>query len=84
MAGDSAEGGYGLVGSAPQNGQRLILVVAGLKTAAERAEESRKLLEWGFRSFEPRLLVPARRNDRNGVGLRRRAERSPSGLRSAG
>ena len=39
-----------------QDGQRLIVVVAGLKTAPERGEESRKLLEWGFHSFEPRLL----------------------------
>ena len=83
MAGDSAESGYGLVGSALQNGQRLIVVVNGLKTAADRAEESRKLFDWGFRSFDPRVLVPARRNGRNGVGLRRRAERSPSDLRSS-
>ena len=50
------DAGYDLVGSATQNGQRLILVVAGLKTAAERAEEGRKLLEWGFRAFDPRVL----------------------------
>ncbi len=56
MAGDSSESGYGLVGSATQNGQRLILVVNGLKTAADRAEESRKLFDWGFRSFDPRVL----------------------------
>jgi D-alanyl-D-alanine carboxypeptidase (penicillin-binding protein 5/6) len=59
MAGDSAEGGYGLVGSAEQSGQRLILVVNGLKTAADRAEESRKLFNWGFRSFDPRTLFEA-------------------------
>ena len=45
MTGDTAESGFGLVGSAVQNGQRLIVVVNGLKTAADRAEESRKLLE---------------------------------------
>jgi D-alanyl-D-alanine carboxypeptidase (penicillin-binding protein 5/6) len=56
MAGDSPESGYGLVGSAAQNGQRLILVVNGLKTAADRAEEARKLFDWGFRSFDPRDL----------------------------
>jgi serine-type D-Ala-D-Ala carboxypeptidase (penicillin-binding protein 5/6) len=54
--GDTAESGFGLVGSAVQNGQRLIVVVNGLKTAADRAEESRKLLEWGFRSFDARTL----------------------------
>jgi D-alanyl-D-alanine carboxypeptidase (penicillin-binding protein 5/6) len=56
MAGDSSESGYGLVGSAEQGGQRLILVLNGLKTAADRAEESRKLFDWGFRSFDPRVL----------------------------
>lgn len=56
MTGDAPESGYGLVGSAEQDGQRLILVVNGLKTAADRAEESRKLFNWGFRSFDPRVL----------------------------
>jgi serine-type D-Ala-D-Ala carboxypeptidase (penicillin-binding protein 5/6) len=54
--GDTAESGFGLVGSAVQNGQRLIVVVNGLKTAADRAEEARKLLDWGFRSFDARTL----------------------------
>lgn len=54
--GDTAESGYGLVGSAVQNGQRLIVVINGLKSASERAEEARKLFNWGFRSFEPRVL----------------------------
>jgi serine-type D-Ala-D-Ala carboxypeptidase (penicillin-binding protein 5/6) len=54
--GFSVEGGYGLVGSAVQNGQRLILVVSGLKSAKEREEEARKLFDFGFRGFETRLL----------------------------
>jgi D-alanyl-D-alanine carboxypeptidase (penicillin-binding protein 5/6) len=54
--GYTKEAGYGLVGSAVQNGLRLIVVVNGLKTLKERAEEARKLLEWGFRAFESRLL----------------------------
>ncbi|MDJ1156791.1 D-alanyl-D-alanine carboxypeptidase family protein [Chelatococcus sp. SYSU_G07232] len=53
------ESGYGLVGSAVQNDQRLIVVVAGLKTARDRATEARKLLDWGFRSFEARMLFAA-------------------------
>jgi len=57
--GDIAESGFGLVGSAVQNGQRLILVINGMKTASDRAEESRKLLNWGFRSFESRTLFQA-------------------------
>jgi len=54
--GSTAEAGFGLVGSAVQNGLRLIVVVNGAKSEKERAEEARKLLEWGFHGFESRLL----------------------------
>jgi len=54
--GFTKEAGYGLVGSATQNKLRLIAVVNGLKTAKERADEGKKLLEWGFRNFEQRTL----------------------------
>jgi len=54
--GFTKDAGYGLVGSAVQNDLRLIVVVNGLKTPKERAEEAKKLLEWGFKSFEQRLL----------------------------
>ncbi|GAB4067001.1 D-alanyl-D-alanine carboxypeptidase [Ancylobacter sonchi] len=50
------ESGFNLVGSAVQGDQRLILVLLGAKTDKERAEDARKLLEWGFRSFESQLL----------------------------
>jgi serine-type D-Ala-D-Ala carboxypeptidase (penicillin-binding protein 5/6) len=50
------EAGYGLVGSSLQNGLRLIVVVNGAKHEKERADEARKLLEWGFKGFETRLL----------------------------
>jgi D-alanyl-D-alanine carboxypeptidase (penicillin-binding protein 5/6) len=54
--GNIDESGYGLIGSAVQNNQRLIVVVNGLKTAKDRATESRKLLDWGFRAFEAQQL----------------------------
>lgn len=54
--GNIDESGFGLVGSAVQNGQRLIVAINGAKTARDRAEEGRKLLLWGFRSFEPKRL----------------------------
>ena len=50
--GDTTESGFGLVGSAVQGDQRLIVIVNGAKSAAERAEEARKLLNWGFRGFD--------------------------------
>jgi D-alanyl-D-alanine carboxypeptidase (penicillin-binding protein 5/6) len=54
--GFTEDGGYGLVGSAVQNGMRLIVVVNGLKTASDRATEGRRLIEWGFKGFESRPL----------------------------
>jgi len=45
--------GYGLVGSAVRDGRRLLLVIAGLKTAGDRKIEAQKLLDWGFRQFKP-------------------------------
>jgi D-alanyl-D-alanine carboxypeptidase (penicillin-binding protein 5/6) len=54
--GYTKEAGYGLAASAVNNNLRLILVVNGFKTMKERADESRKLLEWGFRAFESRAL----------------------------
>jgi D-alanyl-D-alanine carboxypeptidase (penicillin-binding protein 5/6) len=54
--GDTAEAGFTLVGSAVQDELRLIVVLAGAKSEKERAEEARKLLEWGFKGFETRVL----------------------------
>lgn len=57
--GYTRDGGFGLVGSAVQNGLRLIVVVNGLKTAKDRADEAKKLLDWGFSGFERRPLFVA-------------------------
>jgi D-alanyl-D-alanine carboxypeptidase (penicillin-binding protein 5/6) len=57
--GFTKESGYGLVGSAVRNGQRLIVVIGGTKSEKERAEEGRKLLEWGFGTFERTTLFGA-------------------------
>ena len=54
--GFTKEAGYGLVGSAVQNGLRLIVVVNGLRSEKERADEAKKLLEWGFHTFQSGLL----------------------------
>jgi D-alanyl-D-alanine carboxypeptidase (penicillin-binding protein 5/6) len=54
--GFTKEAGYGLVGSAVQNGVRLIVVVNGLRSEKERADEGKKLLEWGFHNFQSGLL----------------------------
>jgi len=57
--GYTKEGGYGMVGSAVQNGIRLIVVVNGLEDTEDRASEAKKMLEWGFRNFETRTLFAA-------------------------
>jgi serine-type D-Ala-D-Ala carboxypeptidase (penicillin-binding protein 5/6) len=51
--------GYGLVGSAVQNGQRLILALYGARTAKDRVEEARKIFLWGFRSFDSKTIFQA-------------------------
>jgi D-alanyl-D-alanine carboxypeptidase (penicillin-binding protein 5/6) len=56
----SKEGGYGMAGSAVQNGMRLIVVVNGVDDPDDRVTEAKKLLEWGFRNFEARTLFAAR------------------------
>ncbi|TWC05596.1 D-alanyl-D-alanine carboxypeptidase (penicillin-binding protein 5/6) [Bradyrhizobium macuxiense] len=57
--GYTKEGGYGMVGSAVQNDTRLIVVINGLEDSEDRATEAKKMLEWGFRSFETRVLIAA-------------------------
>ncbi|SDS21864.1 D-alanyl-D-alanine carboxypeptidase family protein [Bradyrhizobium canariense] len=57
--GYTKEGGYGMVGSAVQNGIRLIVVVNGLEDSEDRASEAKKMLEWGFRNFEVKTLFAA-------------------------
>lgn len=50
--GSSEQSGFGIVGSASQGGRRVIAAMSGMVGDRERAEEARKLLEWGLRSFE--------------------------------
>ncbi len=44
--------GYAIVGSAVRDGQRLIAILSGMESKKQRAEEARKILDWGFRAFE--------------------------------
>ncbi len=57
--GDTNEAGFTLVGSAVQDDQRLIVVLTGAKSEKERADEARKMLDYGFRNFESRILFAA-------------------------
>lgn len=55
--GHTEEAGYGLTASAVQDGRRLILVVSGLDSEKARAEESERLMNWGFREFGNYALI---------------------------
>lgn len=50
--GHTEEAGYGLAGSAVRDGRRLIVVVTGLPSARDRAQEAQRLLRWGFSEFD--------------------------------
>jgi D-alanyl-D-alanine carboxypeptidase (penicillin-binding protein 5/6) len=57
--GHTVAAGYGLVGSAVQDGKRLIVVVSGFEKADQRKEEALKLLNLGFKSFSAVRLFDA-------------------------
>ena len=57
--GHTEEGGYGQTTSAVRDGRRLILVVNGLATMAERAQETARLMEWGFRDSTNTTILRA-------------------------
>lgn len=57
--GHTEEAGFGLTASAVRGGRRLILVVNGLPSMRARAEESERLLEWGFREFDNVVIFRA-------------------------
>lgn len=57
--GHTQEAGYGLVGSAVQDGRRVIFVVGGLQSENARAEEAERIVNWAFRQFSMETLVPA-------------------------
>lgn len=57
--GHTQASGYGLTVSAKRGDERLILVVNGLPSEKARAEESVRILDWGFRSFKKYKLFAA-------------------------
>ena len=54
--GETSEAGFNLVGSAVVDNFRLIAVLTGARSDKERADEARKLLDFGFHEFEGRIL----------------------------
>ena len=54
--GHTDEAGYGLVGSAVRADRRVIVVINGLDSAAARASEGERLINWAFREFTMNTL----------------------------
>lgn len=52
-------GGYGLMGAGEFRGRRVVFVINGLPDEKARANEGAKILEYGLRHFENRVLVKA-------------------------
>jgi D-alanyl-D-alanine carboxypeptidase (penicillin-binding protein 5/6) len=50
--GFTEESGYAIVGSVSREGKRVFAAMSGMATERERAEEARKLLDWGLRAFQ--------------------------------
>lgn len=57
--GHTEAAGYGLTASAVKNGRRLIVVVNGLDSERERADEADKLLSYGFLNFRNQKVATA-------------------------
>ncbi len=51
--GYTKEAGYGLVGTAERDGRRLIMVIGGVDSIANRRDAAQQLLDYGFNQFHP-------------------------------
>ena len=50
--GFTEESGYAIVGSVNRAGKRIFVALSGMETDGQRAEEARKIIDWGMRAFE--------------------------------
>lgn len=55
--GSTTRAGYCFTGTAERNGMRLISVVMGAKTMHNRFHETRKLMDYGFNTFEKTIAL---------------------------
>ncbi|MEO3385884.1 D-alanyl-D-alanine carboxypeptidase family protein [Mesorhizobium sp. CAU 1741] len=77
--GFTEESGYAIVGSVDRDGRRVFLALSGLESDNERAQEARRILDWGLRAFDSKQIYAAGEivgeaktygGDRGGVPLR--------------
>jgi len=57
--GHTQEAGYGLAGSAVQGSRRVVFVITGLDSQADRAGESEQIVSWAFRQFVEKPVAEA-------------------------
>ena len=57
--GHTEEGGFGLVASSQRANRRVIVVLNGMTSMHQRAEEGERMMEWAFREFEDVTLFTA-------------------------
>jgi serine-type D-Ala-D-Ala carboxypeptidase (penicillin-binding protein 5/6) len=57
--GHTEAGGYGLAASALRGNRRVIVVLNGLESMHQRAEEGERLMDWAFANFEDVTLFTA-------------------------
>lgn len=51
------DGGYGLMASGEQDGRRVVMVVNGLESVTDRANESARLMSWAMNVFENATII---------------------------
>ena len=57
--GHTSEAGYGLVGSAKQGDRRIIFVITGLDSEAQRRDEAARIVTWAFGQYSLRDIGKA-------------------------
>jgi len=55
--GHTEVGGYGLMGTAKQGDRRVIMVLNGMASEKERAEEGTRLMKWGLNNFTNKTVM---------------------------
>jgi D-alanyl-D-alanine carboxypeptidase (penicillin-binding protein 5/6) len=80
--GYTEKSGYAIIGSAEREGRRLFVGLSDMASDNERAEEGRRMLDWGIRAFEKTALFEE--GEIVGEAKTYGAEKSSVGLRADG
>ena len=74
--------GYAIAGSAARDGRRVFIAMSGMESDRQRAEEARRLIEWGMRAFDRMEIFAA--GEVVGEARTYGGEKSSVALRAAG